>query len=60
MKRVRLDVLLVEKGYFETREKAKRSIMAGLVHSENELLDKPGVRSIQIQKLPLKEKQYLM
>ncbi|WP_255349888.1 S4 domain-containing protein, partial [Halobacillus sp. BBL2006] len=30
-RKVRLDVLLVEKGYLETREKAKRTIMAGLV-----------------------------
>ena len=27
----RIDVLLVEQGFFESREKAKRSIMAGLV-----------------------------
>ena len=56
MKRVRLDVLLVEKGYFETREKAKRSIMAGLVHSENELLDKPGVKIDPNTKITVKGK----
>ncbi|MCM3692498.1 TlyA family RNA methyltransferase [Neobacillus niacini] len=38
----RLDVLLVERGLSETREKAKRSIMAGLVYSNEERLDKPG------------------
>jgi 23S rRNA (cytidine1920-2'-O)/16S rRNA (cytidine1409-2'-O)-methyltransferase len=38
----RLDVLLVERGLAETREKAKRSIMAGLVYSNEERLDKPG------------------
>jgi len=38
----RLDVLLVERGLIETREKAKRSIMAGLVYSNEERLDKPG------------------
>ncbi|MBS4215731.1 TlyA family RNA methyltransferase [Neobacillus rhizophilus] len=38
----RLDVLLVEKGLFETREKAKRAIMAGLVYGNEERLDKPG------------------
>lgn len=42
--KVRLDVLLVEKGYFETREKAKRTIMAGLVFSEQSRLDKPGLK----------------
>ncbi|MCA0970136.1 TlyA family RNA methyltransferase [Halobacillus litoralis] len=43
-KKVRLDVLLVEKGYIETREKAKRTIMAGLVFSEQTRLDKPGLK----------------
>ncbi|MEH7253538.1 TlyA family RNA methyltransferase [Neobacillus niacini] len=38
----RLDVLLVERGLAETREKAKRSIMAGLVYSNEERLEKPG------------------
>lgn len=38
----RLDVLLVEKGLIETREKAKRAIMAGLVYTNEERLDKPG------------------
>ncbi|WP_077618739.1 TlyA family RNA methyltransferase [Bacillus sinesaloumensis] len=41
-KKERLDVLLVERGLIETREKAKRSIMAGLVYSNEERLDKPG------------------
>lgn len=43
-KKERLDVLLVERGLAETREKAKRSIMAGVVFSENERLDKPGMK----------------
>ncbi|GGF08364.1 TlyA family rRNA (cytidine-2'-O)-methyltransferase [Halobacillus andaensis] len=43
-KKVRLDVLLVEKGLIETREKAKRTIMAGLVFQEQVRLDKPGVK----------------
>jgi 23S rRNA (cytidine1920-2'-O)/16S rRNA (cytidine1409-2'-O)-methyltransferase len=38
----RLDVLLVERGLVETREKAKRTIMAGLVYTNEERLDKPG------------------
>ncbi|MCT4596183.1 MAG: TlyA family RNA methyltransferase [Anaeromicrobium sp.] len=38
----RLDVLLVEKGFFPSREKAKRSIMAGLVFVGNEKIDKAG------------------
>jgi 23S rRNA (cytidine1920-2'-O)/16S rRNA (cytidine1409-2'-O)-methyltransferase len=38
----RLDVLLVERGLVDTREKAKRTIMAGLVFTNEERLDKPG------------------
>lgn len=41
-KKERLDVLLVEKGLVETREKAKRAIMAGLVFSNEIRFDKPG------------------
>lgn len=42
MKKERVDVLLVEQGLFETREKAKRAIMAGIVYCEETRLDKPG------------------
>lgn len=42
IKKERLDVLLVERGLAETREKAKRAIMAGLVYTNEERLDKPG------------------
>lgn len=42
IKKERLDVLLVERGLAETREKAKRAIMAGLVYSNEMRLDKPG------------------
>ncbi|GLB58135.1 TlyA family RNA methyltransferase [Cytobacillus sp. NCCP-133] len=41
-KKERLDVLLVERGLAETREKAKRAVMAGLVFSNESRLDKPG------------------
>lgn len=41
-KKERLDILLVENGLFETREKAKRAIMAGLVYGNEERLEKPG------------------
>ncbi|EDL64565.1 TlyA family RNA methyltransferase [Bacillus sp. SG-1] len=42
VKKQRLDVLLVERGLAETREKAKRAVMAGLVYSKESRLDKPG------------------
>ena len=38
----RLDVLLVKKGFFDSREKAKRAIMAGLVLIGTERYDKAG------------------
>jgi len=40
----RLDVLLVEQGYFDSREKAKAAIMAGLVYSGTEQLEKAGTK----------------
>ncbi|MFS0863404.1 TlyA family RNA methyltransferase [Fredinandcohnia sp. 179-A 10B2 NHS] len=53
-KKERLDVLLVERGLIETREKAKRSIMAGLVYTNEQRLDKPGEK-VEID-IPLKIK----
>lgn len=44
MEKERLDVLLVSKGYFESREKAKSAIMAGVVFVDNVKEDKPGAR----------------
>lgn len=38
----RLDVLLVERGFFNSREQAKRSIMAGIVFVDGERIDKAG------------------
>ena len=36
----RLDVLLVNMGFFESREKAKASIMAGIVFVDGQKSDK--------------------
>lgn len=44
MGKQRVDVLLVERGLCETREKAKRLIMAGVVFSNSERIDKPGIK----------------
>ncbi len=38
----RLDILLVDRGLFPSREKAKTSIMAGLVKVDGKMIDKPG------------------
>lgn len=40
--KLRIDVLLVERGFFLTREKARRAILAGKVIVENKRIDKPG------------------
>ena len=38
----RIDLLLVEKGLFASREQARRSIMAGLVFVDQNRITKPG------------------
>lgn len=41
-KKVRLDVLLVERGLLDSRQKAQANIMAGLVFVNGQRVDKPG------------------
>jgi len=43
MAKSRVDALLVERGLFETREKARAAIMAGSVFSGDHTLTKPGL-----------------
>ncbi|BDU49901.1 TlyA family RNA methyltransferase [Haliovirga abyssi] len=55
----RLDVLLVEKGFFESREKAKRAIMAGIIVVNDKKVDKAGTKvkvesELRIKGTPLK------
>ncbi len=40
--KTRLDVLLVERGLIETRQKAQATIMSGLVYVKGQKVDKPG------------------
>ena len=55
MKKERIDVLLVQQGLFETREQAKRAVMAGEILGENEeRLDKPGMKVDSETKLHFK------
>lgn len=59
VKKERLDVLLVEKGMAESREKAKRLIMTGNVFVDGQREDKAGVKvnttlEITIKENPLK------
>lgn len=44
MNKKRVDTLLVERGLCDTREKAKRFIMAGIVYTNDERIDKPGMK----------------
>jgi 23S rRNA (cytidine1920-2'-O)/16S rRNA (cytidine1409-2'-O)-methyltransferase len=50
----RIDVLLVEQGYFESRERAKAAVMAGLVFSGTERLEKPGMKIQRSSELTVK------
>jgi 23S rRNA (cytidine1920-2'-O)/16S rRNA (cytidine1409-2'-O)-methyltransferase len=43
-RRIRIDVLLVERGHARTRQKAQALLLAGLVTSEGRRLDKPGMQ----------------
>lgn len=38
----RLDIILTERGLFSSREKAKASVMAGLIFVDGQRIDKPG------------------
>lgn len=50
----RLDQLLVARGFFESREKAQRAIMAGTVSIGEQLADKPGARVAEDAALTVK------
>ncbi|OPJ56952.1 TlyA family RNA methyltransferase [Alkalithermobacter paradoxus] len=50
----RLDVLLVEGGYFDSREKARKSIMAGLVFVDGQRVDKSGTNVDDNSKIEVK------
>lgn len=40
----RIDILLVKNGFFDSREKAQKNIIAGLVFVDNVRIDKPGAK----------------
>lgn len=46
-KKERIDVLLVEKGFFSTRQRAQSAIMAGLVYIDENRIDKAGTKVSQ-------------
>ncbi len=51
----RLDVLAAEKGIFPSREKAKASIMAGLVNVDGLRVDKPGTPVSESAQITVRE-----
>ncbi len=51
----RLDQLLVDKGYFSSREKAKRSIMAGEVYIDQQKAEKAGQKYLSDVSIYVKE-----
>lgn len=55
MQKERLDVLLVKRGCFESREKARSSIMAGIVLVDGIREDKPGARFSEDCAIEIKE-----
>ena len=50
----RIDILLVDEGYFESRERAKKAIMAGLVFVDNQRCDKAGTEVKEGAKIEVK------
>ena len=51
----RLDILTTEQGIFPSREKAKASIMAGLVYVDGQRCDKPGTPVPETAQIAVKE-----
>ncbi len=45
MAKRRLDIVLAERGFFESREKAQRAVLAGRVRVGGEPADKPGTKT---------------
>lgn len=52
--KVRLDVLLVERGLFNSRESARRAVMAGEVSSNGAVLEKPGTQVLSDLQVDIK------
>lgn len=58
MKKERVDVLLVQQNLFDSREQAKRAIMAGIIYNQKEeRFDKPGEKVDTTNQFYIKGKQ---
>ena len=51
----RLDIVLVNRGFFQSRERAKGAIMAGIVYVDGQRVDKPGTGIKEDAELYVKE-----
>ena len=56
MKKERVDALLVARGLCESREQAKRLVLAGEVRSGDRIVDKPSTKIAEDAPLEVKEK----
>jgi len=54
MKKERIDVLLTQLGHFNSRESAKRAVMAGLILVDQQRIDKPGEKVLVESKIIVK------
>ena len=52
--RKRIDQLLFERGYFESREKAKASVMSGIVFVDDMRIIKPGTQVSEDVKIDIR------
>ena len=50
----RIDILLVEQGFFDSREKAKAALMAGLVFAGTERIEKAGTKIPRLTAITVK------
>ena len=57
MKKERIDALLVARGLCDSREQAKRLVLAGEVRSGDRIIDKPSTKLLADALLEVKEKQ---
>ena len=57
MKKERIDALLVSRGLCDSREQAKRLVLAGEVRSGDRIIDKPSAQLSSDAPLEIKEKQ---
>lgn len=55
MKKIRIDLHVTNLGFFDSREKAKRAIMAGVVLVNGQVVDKPGMDIPEDAEIAIKE-----